>query len=64
MSARYGVLWPDGSYTGGITDHARLAMRYAQTDGGKWYEVGGPDDPERTTTKAVEPQEENFDDLC
>ena len=44
---RFGVLWPDGSYTGGITDQQRLVMRYAQTDGGKWYEVGGANDPER-----------------
>lgn len=30
MTARYGVRWPDGSVTGGITDHYRLAAAYAK----------------------------------
>ena len=64
IGTRFGVIWPGGSFTGGITDHQRLAMRYAQTDGGQWYQVGGTLDPERATTKPPAVQEENFDDIC
>lgn len=31
---RYGCRWPDGSETGPITDHQRLAASYARDHGG------------------------------
>lgn len=44
----YGVLWVDGTYTGGITDKHALAKEYAVLGrfGGKVYTVGSEDDPE------------------
>ena len=63
MSTRYGVLWDDGTFTGGITDKLSLAHAYAHKTG-KTYEVGKPGDPELLTTKPAEPQEEDFSDLC
>lgn len=44
----YGILWSDGTYTGGITDKHALATEYAKTSGfsGKVYTVGSDDDPE------------------
>lgn len=45
--SRFGCIWPDGSYTGGITDSARDAGHYAKQHGGSVYEIGGPDDPEK-----------------
>lgn len=40
MSApRYGVRWPDGSITGGITDRAALARAYARQAGGTAYQA-------------------------
>lgn len=44
---RFGCIWPDGSYTGGITESQRDAAGYARQHDGRWYEIGGPDDPER-----------------
>ena len=66
MSTRYGVRYrtADFGYTGGIADTYRLAAAYASAHGGTVYEVGSRDDPECDTTKHVETQEENFDDLC
>lgn len=64
MTVRYGVIWPDGAFTGGITEHYHHATHYAKTGNGRAYQVGGSDDPERTTTKCAEPQEEDFSDLC
>ena len=54
MIPRYGVLWPDGTYTGGITDKHAWAAEYARISGfnGRAYTVGGEDDPE---TKAGQP---------
>lgn len=48
MSAatRYGVQWPDGSFTGGITFSQRDAAAYAKTNDGSVYEVGSAEDPE------------------
>ena len=45
---RYGILWPDGTYTAGITDKHALAAEYAKISGfnGKAYTIGGDDDPE------------------
>lgn len=44
----YGIIWPDGTYTGGITDKHAWAAEYAKTSGfnGKVYTVGSEDDPE------------------
>jgi len=44
---RFGVAWPDGSYTGGITDSYRDACAYARTvPGATVYPVGSDADPE------------------
>ena len=43
---RYGVNWPDGSYTGPITDHYNRAARYARDHGGTAYQEGTSEDPE------------------
>ena len=43
---RYGIRWPDGSYTGGITDSLRFAQHYAREHAGTVYAVGSPEDPE------------------
>jgi hypothetical protein len=51
MSPDYGITWPDGSFTGAITDQYRLAVAYAKAHEGRVYEVGGPADPERGGTK-------------
>jgi len=61
--AQYGVLWSDGTFTGGITDKLSLAHAYAHKTG-TTYEVGKDGDPELLTTKPAEPQEEDFSDLC
>ena len=61
--AQYGVLWSDGTFTGAITDKLSLAHAYAHKTG-TTYEVGKEGDPELTTTKPTEPQEEDFSDLC
>jgi hypothetical protein len=34
---RYGVRWPDGSVTGGITESHRLAAAYARNHAGTVY---------------------------
>ncbi len=60
---RYGVLWNDGTFTGGITDKLSLAHAYAHKTGTTDV-VGEPGDPELTTTKTPEPQEEDCSDLC
>lgn len=62
---RYGVKYrtTQEGYTGGITDKLSLARAYAHKTG-TTYEVGAPGDPELTTTKPTEPQEEDFSDLC
>ncbi len=39
MSTRYGVKWPDGLVTGGITDSYRLAASYAKDHDGTVYEI-------------------------
>lgn len=44
---RFGVTWPDGSYTGGISDSYRDTCAYARTvPGATVYEVGSDADPE------------------
>lgn len=51
---RWGVLWPDTSYTGPIAQYARDLTTYAKSDGGRVYEIGGAEDPERmTNTEAI-----------
>lgn len=51
----YGILWPDGTYTGGITDKHALAAEYAKISGfnGNAYSVGSEDDPEVKRGKRV-----------
>ena len=45
--ARFGVLWPDGGHTGGITESYRDACAYARTvPGATVYQVGTDHDPE------------------
>ena len=45
--ARYGVLWPDGGYTGGLTESYRDACAYARTvPGAQVYQSGTDADPE------------------
>ena len=54
MTERYGVKWPDGSFTGAITDKYGLAAAYAKSDGGKAYHAdanGNPIDDEVITEK-------------
>lgn len=54
----YGIIWFDGTYTGGITDKHALAAEYARTSGfnGKAYTVGSEEDPEvRKPARAVMP---------
>ena len=46
VAVKYGVVYPDGTYTSGITEHYRLAKHYAREHEGAVYAVGGPDDPE------------------
>lgn len=43
---RYGVLWPDGSFTGGISFSYRDTAAYAKNHDGSVYEVGSAEDPE------------------
>lgn len=38
-ATRYGVIWPDGSTTGDITDSPRLARAYAKTNNGTPYQA-------------------------
>lgn len=44
---RYGVAYPDGAFSGDITDSARNAASYAKMHHGKVYEVGSVADPAR-----------------
>ena len=49
MSApRYGIRWPNGTFTGGITDRHAYAVAYVSNAGigGHVYLVGSPQDPE------------------
>ena len=57
MTPLYGILWPDNTYTGGITDKHALAAEYAKTSGfnGKAYSVGSEDDPELQPQVRKEP---------
>ena len=43
---RYGIKYPDGSYTGGITADHSLAAHYARLHKAVVYKVGSSDDPE------------------
>lgn len=44
--SRYGVRWPDGTFTGGIGFSYRELTEYARSFGGRVYEVGADNDPE------------------
>jgi len=44
---RWGVIWPDGSYTGAIGQLARDVAHYAKQHDGQVYEIGSAEDPER-----------------
>lgn len=44
---RYGVLYPDGKFSGNVTDSASRAASYAKLQHGKVYEVGSAEDPAR-----------------
>jgi len=48
---RFGILWPDGTFTGGITDTRQFAVAFAKDHRGTVYEVGGADDPEAKEDK-------------
>ena len=43
---KYGIIWPDGSYTGPLAEHARELAFYAKQHGGRVYLVGSAEDPE------------------
>ncbi len=53
---RYGVEWPDGTYTGAISDQQRLAASYARNHNGKAYEVGSASDPEKKGPTSASPR--------
>lgn len=57
MTPRYGILWPDGTFTGGITERHAWAAEYAKTSGfsGKVYTEGSEDDPELRPRVPKEP---------
>ena len=53
MTTRYGIQWPDGSYTGGVTDKHDRVVAYLKEAGigGRIYKVGSPQDPELKSPK-------------
>ena len=44
--SRYGIKYPNGDFTGGITTDHSLATAYAKQCKGMVYKVGSSDDPE------------------
>lgn len=57
MSTRYGVQWPDGTFTGGVTDQRAWAVEYLKSSGftGRVYTEGSKDDPELNPQVHKEP---------
>ena len=42
---RYGIAWPDGTFTGTLSDEYRLAAAYAKTGNGQVYDSHNKTDP-------------------
>jgi hypothetical protein len=58
MTPGFGVIYPDGTYTGVVSVDRSLAVAYARIWKGSVYQVGSAEDPERKRKMTPNPNQQ------